>query len=82
MISSQDTASGNVVFRSDSDTNVGIGVSVDSDISSQLEVKGTGITTTHLETTQTVIFNNLPTADPSVAGQLWNDSGTLKISAG
>jgi hypothetical protein len=25
---------------------------------------------------------NLPTSDPSNAGQLYNDSGTLKISAG
>ena len=25
---------------------------------------------------------NLPTSDPSSAGQLWNDSGTLKVSAG
>jgi hypothetical protein len=24
----------------------------------------------------------LPTADPNVAGQLWNDNGTLKVSAG
>jgi len=29
-----------------------------------------------------VLMPNLPTSDPSVAGQLWNDSGTLKISAG
>lgn len=29
-----------------------------------------------------VIFKNLPTSDPTVSGQLWNDSGTLKISAG
>ena len=27
-------------------------------------------------------LSNLPTADPVVAGRLWNDSGTLKISAG
>jgi len=32
--------------------------------------------------TQKVIISNLPTSDPSNAGQLWNDSGTLKISAG
>lgn len=25
---------------------------------------------------------NLPTTDPHVAGALWNDNGTLKISAG
>ena len=30
----------------------------------------------------TVILSNLPTSDPTNAGQLWNDSGTLKISAG
>ena len=29
-----------------------------------------------------VLMPNLPTSDPSVANQLWNDSGTLKISAG
>lgn len=27
-------------------------------------------------------FTGLPTSDPAVAGRLWNDSGTLKISAG
>ena len=32
--------------------------------------------------TQKVIMANLPTSDPSVAGQLYNDSGTLKVSAG
>jgi len=32
--------------------------------------------------TQKVMMTNLPTSDPSTAGQLWNDSGTLKISAG
>lgn len=33
---------------------------------------------------ETVIIKmpNLPTSDPSNAGQLWNDSGTLKVSAG
>ena len=31
---------------------------------------------------QIVKLTNLPTSDPSVAGQLWNSSGTLKISAG
>lgn len=31
---------------------------------------------------KTVTFHNVPTSDPSVAGQLWNDGGTLKISAG
>ena len=29
-----------------------------------------------------VMAKDLPTSDPGVEGQLWNDSGTLKISAG
>jgi hypothetical protein len=29
-----------------------------------------------------VMLSSLPTSDPSNAGQLYNDSGTLKISAG
>tara|TARA_R100001480_G_scaffold130405_1_gene127872 strand:+ start:1451 stop:3052 length:1602 start_codon:yes stop_codon:yes gene_type:complete len=29
-----------------------------------------------------VLMPNLPASDPTTAGQLWNDSGTLKISAG
>jgi hypothetical protein len=29
-----------------------------------------------------IILSGLPTEDPEVAGALWNDSGTLKISAG
>ena len=32
--------------------------------------------------TQVIVLSNLPTTDPVNAGQLWNDSGTLKISAG
>lgn len=43
-----------------------------SDIVLQCSTTGTTI----------VQFENLPTSDPSVAGQVWNDSGTLKISAG
>jgi hypothetical protein len=29
-----------------------------------------------------VLMTNLPTSDPVVAGELWNDLGTLKISSG
>lgn len=32
--------------------------------------------------TQKVIMSNLPTSDPGVAGQLWNNSGVLNVSAG
>ena len=31
---------------------------------------------------EVVMVENLPTTDPVNAGQLWNDNGTLKISAG
>lgn len=30
----------------------------------------------------TMTINNLPTSDPNVAGQLWNDNGTVKVSVG
>tara|TARA_Y100000389_G_C17470980_1_gene530805 strand:- start:6441 stop:6656 length:216 start_codon:yes stop_codon:yes gene_type:complete len=33
-------------------------------------------------TNSVVIFSNLPTADPSVAGQLFSNSGVLTVSAG
>ena len=33
-------------------------------------------------TNSVVIFSDLPTSDPTVAGQLWNNSGVLTVSAG
>ena len=42
-----------------------------------------GVTMTDLTASgATVVFSNLPTTDPVNAGQLWNDNGTLKVSAG
>jgi len=29
-----------------------------------------------------IVFDDIPTADPSIAGAIWNDEGTLKVSAG
>lgn len=29
-----------------------------------------------------MVLSDLPTSDPLVAGQVWNDAGTLKVSAG
>ena len=40
-----------------------------------------GQDTVSIETIK-VVLPNLPTSDPTNAGQLWNDSGTLKVSAG
>jgi len=49
----------------------------------KFETTATGISVTGgLTTTSTVVLSNLPTSDPGSTGQLWNDSGTLKISAG
>lgn len=28
------------------------------------------------------VLPNLPTVDPEIVGALWNDAGTLKVSAG
>lgn len=45
---------------------------------------GTTLTTTGTVTINgtTVIISDLPTSDPSVAGQLWSNSGVLTVSAG
>lgn len=29
-----------------------------------------------------LVVTNIPTSDPAVAGQIWNDDGLLKVSAG
>lgn len=43
---------------------------------------GAATTVNDLTAADVVIFSGLPTTDPVVAGQLWNDAGTLKVSAG
>ena len=40
------------------------------------------ISITHDGTNSVVIIKDLPTADPSVAGQLYSNSGVLTVSAG
>jgi len=52
-------------------TNVSIVTTEDLTATGVVEFSGTG-----------VFMTDLPTTDPVMAGQLWNDSGTLKISAG
>ena len=49
-------------------------------VTTYIQLDGSEVSTKIL--TQKVMIPNLPTSDPSNAGQLWNDSGTLKISAG
>ena len=47
-------------------------------------VSATTLTTTGAVTIDgtTVVISDLPTADPEVVGQLWNNSGVLSVSAG
>jgi len=47
-------------------------------------VTATDLTTTGTVTIDgtTVVISDLPTSDPGVAGQLWNDNGVLSVSAG
>lgn len=37
---------------------------------------------TTLSASGAVVFSALPTADPEVAGQLWNNAGVVTVSAG
>lgn len=46
----------------------------------QITVSDEGVIT--INATGNVVMTNLPTSDPVNAGELWNDSGTLKVSAG
>ena len=43
---------------------------------------GANATAVNLTASGTVIFSNLPVADPNVAGQIWSNSGVLTVSAG
>ena len=52
-------------------------VRINSTDSSQVTVAD-GLTVTGA----TIDFTNLPTSDPGVAGRLFNDSGTVKVSSG
>jgi hypothetical protein len=46
-----------------------------------MELQTDGITRITLKADGAILFSGIPTTNPNVAGQLWNDGGTLKISA-
>jgi hypothetical protein len=46
-----------------------------------MELQTDGTTRITLKANGAIIFTGLPTTNPAVTGQLWNDGGTLKISA-
>lgn len=43
---------------------------------------GAATSITDLTASGVVIFSDLPTSDPAVAGQLWSNAGVLTVSAG
>lgn len=47
-----------------------------------MELQTDGTTRITVKSDGAILFSGLPTSDPVVANQLWNDGGTLKISAG
>lgn len=47
-----------------------------------MELQTDGVTRITLKADGAILFSNIPTTNPNVAGQLWNDGGTLKLSAG
>jgi hypothetical protein len=65
----------------------------DSSITAVLNISGNNVTAINTLQGQSLIissifsstsinFGNLPTTDPVISGELWNNSGSLKISAG
>jgi len=54
----------------------------DITVAANTGVESTNISITYDGTNSVVILSDLPTSDPSVAGQLWSDSGVLTVSAG
>lgn len=57
---------------------------VASDNGFEGDLTATNLTTTGDVTVDgtTVVITDLPTVDPEVVGQLWNNNGVLSVSAG
>jgi hypothetical protein len=47
-----------------------------------IELQTDGTTRITVKADGAILFSGIPASNPNVAGQLWNDGGTLKISAG
>jgi len=61
-------------------TNTMAQITVDSS-GKEIRLAGTANSATRISTAKLFIYD-LPTVNPAVAGQIWNDGGTLKVSAG
>jgi hypothetical protein len=67
------------------DTNVlkvGTEKGADGGTARDMELQTDGTTRITVKADGAILFSGIPTSNPNVAGQLWNDGGTLKISAG
>jgi hypothetical protein len=64
--------------------NIGGGAANTAPNGSYLRVRegGGGLIFFRVKGDGNVLMPNLPTADPHIAGALWNDAGTVKVSAG
>ena len=78
----EQTGTGDIIIRNSTDdkdillqTDNGSG-----NVTSYIQLDGSDLSTKIL--TQKVILSNLPTSDPNNAGQLYNESGFLRVSAG
>ena len=52
-------------------------------LSTTVDINTQNITDIHTKiTSETANFSNLPTTDPAIVGELWNNAGVLNISNG
>jgi hypothetical protein len=64
-------------------TNDGSTVAIDSELSTTGDINTDGdLYCQGLSAVGVVLMSGLPTSDPTNAGQLWNNSGVLTVSAG
>jgi hypothetical protein len=62
--------------------HIGTEKGADGGTARDMELQTDGVTRITVKADGAILFSGIPASDPSVAGQLWNDGGTLKISAG
>lgn len=78
---SRTTFSGPV--KSDNGFEGDITGNITGDVTGDVTGSVTGeVSATDLSASGVVIFSDLPTADPEVVGQLWNNTGVVTVSAG
>jgi hypothetical protein len=61
---------------------IGTEKGADGGTARDMELQTDGVTRITVKADGAILFSGAPTSNPNVAGQLWNDGGTLKISAG